>query len=152
STSGLPTSPAWMMGSQPASAASACGRSRPWVSEIAPMVRIMPDQTTRGAGAASSTSGAGVAALIPCEAPRRSSSAHRHRPWRTRRKLSPRREVRPIPRQRLLHHLAEGIAAIDLVVAEALQHHELLGLAGARIHGFALLRRHQAVVVGGDEQ
>src|SRR5499427_6823730 len=35
-----------MMGSQPASAASACGRSRPWVSEIAPMVRIMPDQTT----------------------------------------------------------------------------------------------------------
>src|SRR5262249_40029333 len=26
-----------MMGSQPASAASACGRSRPWVSEIAPM-------------------------------------------------------------------------------------------------------------------
>src|SRR5262249_14590442 len=48
-TSGLPTSPAWMMGSQPASAASACGRSRPWVSEIAPMVRIMPDQTTRGA-------------------------------------------------------------------------------------------------------
>src|SRR5215468_169432 len=60
--------------------------------------------------------------------------------------------VRPIPRQRLLHHLAEGVAAIDLVVAEALQHHELLGLAGARIHGFALLRRHQAVVVGGDEQ
>src|SRR6516164_1440395 len=49
STSGLPTSPAWMMGSQPASAANACGRSRPWVSEIAPMVRIMPDQTTRGA-------------------------------------------------------------------------------------------------------
>src|SRR6516225_1140761 len=48
STSGLPTSPAWMMGSQPASAASACGRSRPWVSEIAPMVRLMPDQTTRG--------------------------------------------------------------------------------------------------------
>src|SRR6516162_2191256 len=45
STSGLPTSPAWMMGSQPASAASACGRSRPWVSEIAPMVRLMPDQT-----------------------------------------------------------------------------------------------------------
>jgi hypothetical protein len=33
-----------MMGSQPASAASACGRSRPWVSEIAPMVRIMADQ------------------------------------------------------------------------------------------------------------
>src|SRR5215467_2129159 len=60
--------------------------------------------------------------------------------------------MRPIPRQRLLHHLAEGVAAIDLVVAEALQHHELLGLAGARIHGFALLRRHQAVVVGGDEQ
>src|SRR5262245_28104743 len=50
------------------------------------------------------------------------------------------------------HHLAEGVAAIDLVVAEALQYHELLGLAGARIHGFALLRRHQAVVVGGDEQ
>src|SRR5262245_35693938 len=50
------------------------------------------------------------------------------------------------------HHLAEGVAAIDLVVAEALQHHELLGLAGARIHGFALLRRHQAVVVGSDEQ
>src|SRR6516225_6427408 len=41
STSGLPTSPAWMMGSQPARAASACGRSRPWVSEIAPMVRII---------------------------------------------------------------------------------------------------------------
>src|SRR6516165_3434307 len=40
-----------MMGSQPASAASACGRSRPWVSEIAPMVRILPDQTTRGAAA-----------------------------------------------------------------------------------------------------
>src|SRR5215467_949195 len=60
--------------------------------------------------------------------------------------------MRPIPRQRLLHHLAEGVAAIDLVVAEALQHHELLGLAGARIHGFALLRRHQPVVVGGDEQ
>src|SRR6516165_9322140 len=60
--------------------------------------------------------------------------------------------MRPIPRQRLRHHLAEGVAAIDLVVAEALQHHELLGLAGARIHGFALLRRHQAVVVGGDEQ
>src|SRR5262249_27755963 len=38
-----------MMGSQPASAASTCGRSRPWVSEIAPMVRITPDQTTRGA-------------------------------------------------------------------------------------------------------
>src|SRR6516162_874771 len=49
--------------------------------------------------------------------------------------------MRPIPRQRLLHHLAEGVAAIDLVVAEALQHHELLWLAGARIHGFALLRR-----------
>jgi hypothetical protein len=32
-----------MMGSQPASAASTCGRSRPWVSEIAPMVRIMPE-------------------------------------------------------------------------------------------------------------
>src|SRR5215470_2908838 len=31
STSGLPTSPAWMMGSQPASAASASARSRPWV-------------------------------------------------------------------------------------------------------------------------
>src|SRR5262249_10201598 len=30
-------------------AASACGRSRPCVSEIAPMVRIMPDQPTRGA-------------------------------------------------------------------------------------------------------
>jgi hypothetical protein len=28
-------------------AGAACGRSRPWVSEIAPMVRIMPDQTTR---------------------------------------------------------------------------------------------------------
>jgi hypothetical protein len=42
STSGVPTSPAWMMGSQPASAATACGRSKPWVSEIAPMVRIMP--------------------------------------------------------------------------------------------------------------
>src|SRR5262245_16005407 len=41
-----------MMGSQPASAASACGRSRPWVSEIAPMVRITPDQTTRGAACA----------------------------------------------------------------------------------------------------
>jgi hypothetical protein len=38
-----------MMGSQPASAATAWGRSRPWVSEIAPMVRIMSDQTTRGA-------------------------------------------------------------------------------------------------------
>ena len=44
------------------------------------------------------------------------------------------------------------MAAIDLVVAEALQHHEPLGLAGARIHGFALLGRHQAVVVGGNEQ
>src|SRR6266446_6962121 len=43
--------PGKMMGSQPASAASACGRSRPWVSEITPMVRIMPDQTTRGAAA-----------------------------------------------------------------------------------------------------
>jgi hypothetical protein len=41
-------------GSQPASAASACGRSRPWVSEIAPMVRLMPDQTTRGAACAAS--------------------------------------------------------------------------------------------------
>src|SRR6516162_6233451 len=54
STSGLPTSPAWMMGSQPASAANACGRSRPWVSEIAPMIRIMPDQPTRGAACAAS--------------------------------------------------------------------------------------------------
>ena len=35
-------------------AASACGRSRPWVSEIAPMVRIMPDQPTRGAACAGS--------------------------------------------------------------------------------------------------
>src|SRR5262245_7995440 len=43
-----------MMGSQPASAASACGRSRPWVSEIAPMVRITPDQPTRGAACAGS--------------------------------------------------------------------------------------------------
>ena len=47
-------SPAWMMGSQPASAESACGRNRPWVSEIAPMVRLMPDQTTRGAACAAS--------------------------------------------------------------------------------------------------
>src|SRR5262252_1525212 len=30
-----------MMGSQPARAASASARSRPWVSEIAPMVRII---------------------------------------------------------------------------------------------------------------
>src|SRR4029079_992316 len=82
----------------------------------------------------------------------RSSSAYLHRPWCTSRKLSWHRQMRPIPGKRLLHHLAEGVAAIDLVVAEALQHHELLGLAGARIHGFALLRRHQAVVVGGDEQ
>ncbi len=44
--------PGKMMGSQPASAASACGRSRPWVSEITPMVRIMPDQATRGAACA----------------------------------------------------------------------------------------------------
>ena len=58
--------------------------------------------------------------------------------------------MRPIPRQRLFHHLAESVAAIDLVVAEALQHHELLGLAGASIHGFALLRRHQAVEHGRD--
>jgi hypothetical protein len=44
---GLPTSPAWMMGSQPASAASASGRSRPWVSEIAPIVRIMASDRDR---------------------------------------------------------------------------------------------------------
>jgi hypothetical protein len=31
-----------MMGSQPASAASACGRSRPWVSEIAPLDQNAP--------------------------------------------------------------------------------------------------------------
>ena len=35
-TSGLPTSPAWMMRSAPASAAIACGRSSPWVSEMTP--------------------------------------------------------------------------------------------------------------------
>jgi len=55
STSGLPTSPAWMIGSQPASAASACGRSRPCVSEIAPMILL--DQPTRGAAGPYPTGG-----------------------------------------------------------------------------------------------
>src|ERR1700730_15140643 len=35
-TSVVPTSPAWMMRSQPCSAASACGRMSPWVSEMTP--------------------------------------------------------------------------------------------------------------------
>src|SRR5580704_9748909 len=41
STSGLPTSPTWMMRSQPRSAATACGRSRPWVSEMTPSSLLM---------------------------------------------------------------------------------------------------------------
>jgi hypothetical protein len=49
-----------MMVSQPASAASACGRSRPCVSEIVPMVRIMLDRTKNAArchcGSSSSSS------------------------------------------------------------------------------------------------
>src|SRR5262249_40123409 len=60
------TSPAWMMGSQPARAASACGRSRPWVSEIAPMVRIMPDQPTRGAACAGSPVRTAAFDVISC--------------------------------------------------------------------------------------
>src|ERR1700674_4018969 len=43
STSGLPTSPAWMIGSQPCSAATACRRSRPCVSEMTPMYRVAGD-------------------------------------------------------------------------------------------------------------
>src|SRR4051794_35302067 len=35
--SGPPMSPAWMMCADPASAARASGRSRPWVSEIRPI-------------------------------------------------------------------------------------------------------------------
>jgi hypothetical protein len=35
-TSGAPTSPAWMIRSQPRSASTACGRSSPWVSEMTP--------------------------------------------------------------------------------------------------------------------
>src|SRR5436190_23049856 len=35
---GSPTSPAWMISAEPSSARSASGRSRPWVSEIRPMV------------------------------------------------------------------------------------------------------------------
>ena len=37
STSGAPMSPAWMMCWAPCNAASASGRSRPWVSEMTPM-------------------------------------------------------------------------------------------------------------------
>src|SRR5262245_28559575 len=55
-----------LMGSQPARAASACGRSRPWVSEIAPIVRIMPDQPTRGAACAGSPVGTAAFDVISC--------------------------------------------------------------------------------------
>jgi len=41
--SGLPTSPAWMIRSDPCSACSASSRNTPWVSEISPMVvRLFP--------------------------------------------------------------------------------------------------------------
>ena len=50
------------------------------------------------------------------------------------------------------HHLAERFAGIHLVVAEAMQRHQFLRLAGARVHRLALLRRHEPVVVAGDEQ
>src|SRR5205814_770634 len=37
STSGAPMSPAWTIASTPASAAMACGRRSPWVSEMTPI-------------------------------------------------------------------------------------------------------------------
>ena len=59
---------------------------------------------------------------------------------------SPRGKMRSVPRYGLVHHLTEGLAAIDLVVSEPLQDNKLLGLTGARKHRLALLRRHQTVI------
>src|SRR5262249_9032271 len=66
--------------------------------------------------------------------------------------ISPRGQMRAVPGERLVHDLAERLATVDFVMADALEHDELLGLGGAREHRLALLRRHQAVVVRGYEQ
>ena len=39
---GLPTSPAWIIRSDPFSAVNASGRKRPWVSEISPIIAASP--------------------------------------------------------------------------------------------------------------
>src|SRR6516162_6178053 len=115
STSGLPTSPAWMMGSQPASAASACGRSRPWVSEIAPMVRIMPDQPTRGAACAGSPVRTAAFDVIPAgrAGGRRRADGHC---WRR----GPEVGEKPRARHRTarVHHVARRCGDLCLLVVQ----------------------------------
>jgi hypothetical protein len=59
--------------------------------------------------------------------------------------------VLAIPGQRGLHQVVEGRLRVDLVVAEALEHHEFLGLTRPRVELKRLLRGNEAVVVGGDE-
>src|ERR1051325_2295243 len=68
------------------------------------------------------------------------------------RSRSPGGQVFAVPGERRVHNLAQRLPGIDLVMAEALQHDELLGLAGALVQRPALLRRYQPVVVGCDEQ
>ena len=62
------------------------------------------------------------------------------------------REMRPIPRERRRHDLAEGGFGIDVVVPVTLEHDELLRLAGKAVEGPRLLGRYQAVVLGCDEK
>ena len=57
-----------------------------------------------------------------------------------------------VPRDGGFDDLAECLAGIDLVMAPALQHDQLLRLARLGIEGFAFVRRHQPVLVTGDEQ
>src|SRR2546428_2271317 len=51
-----------------------------------------------------------------------------------------------------MHHCAEGWLSVPLIVAIALQNHQFFWFASTGVQVFRLFRRHEAVVVRGDEQ
>ena|SRR2546427_3638258 len=51
-----------------------------------------------------------------------------------------------------MHHCAEGWLSVHLLVAIALQNHQFFWFASTGVQVFRLFRRHEAVVVRGDEQ
>jgi hypothetical protein len=61
-------------------------------------------------------------------------------------------QVLTVPRQRRGHDLAESRLGIDFVVAIAFEDHQALRLLGMGVKLFRLLRWHEPVVIGGDEE
>src|SRR5919201_537901 len=61
-------------------------------------------------------------------------------------------QIPVVPLQGGRHDLAEGRLVIDFVMAIAFQDHQALGLQSPGIELFGFLRRHQPVVIGGDEE